>query len=384
MVKQVVLSVAVSVALATCYAGERSQFEFTGVIRGRDTGTVVLQYYNSSDKLINDTAIVRGGRFSFKGSISEPTLASLIGKITSISVDDPNRKLIFLEPGTMSADLLEGDFQHAAISGSRAQEELEQFNKKIQPLRDVIFSIREATVNASPSRKLTREERFQYDSLLGEISHIRYGFIATHPNSFVNLFLMNYYRNDGIKNDSAKKLYNGLSSEVRNSNWGMQLQKEIAVREDESGMPAPAFTRKDCTGNRISLSSYKGKSYVLLDFWASWCSPCRALSPKLKQLYSKYHSRGFEIISISRDTDPGAWRRAMAKDGTGIWKNIGKELNEEAKAAEMDRNYGIDALPTLILIDKEGKIMGRYAGGESGTMEELEERLKGVFFMGRG
>jgi cytochrome oxidase Cu insertion factor (SCO1/SenC/PrrC family) len=100
------------------------------------------------------------------------------------------------------------------------------------------------------------------------------------------------------------------------------------------------------------------------------------MSPHLRELYSKYHSKGLEIISVSTDTDPDKWKRAIAKDSTGSWTHIGKYLNEGARSDEIEQNYAVQAWPTIILIDKQGYIVGRYTGSEDLTMEDLDNKLR--------
>jgi thiol-disulfide isomerase/thioredoxin len=342
---------------------------------------VVLQYNDVSAKWIQDTAHVVNGKFIFKGELRGPTLAYLVGKIRSVSLDDPNRKLIFLEPGKMTTYLSEGDFQHARIVGSRTQQELEELNDEMKPLREGIAAIKRTWPAAgkidSRPPQVKEQEAAALDSLIKAEAQIKYRFVTNHPNSFASPYLMLLYRNDGISEDSAKKLYNSFSSDVKNSYLGLVIRKEMWAREStQPRHPAPTFVRKDSKGNLIRLSSFKGKSYVLLDFWASWCHPCRAMSPHLRELYSKYHSKGLEIISVSTDTDPDKWKRAIAKDSTGSWTHIGKYLNEGARSDEIEQNYAVQAWPTIILIDKQGYIVGRYTGSEDLTMEDLDNKLR--------
>ena len=362
----------------------RAPFEFTGMISGRDTGIVILQYSDVSAKWIQDTAQVVNGKFVFQGELMGPTQAYLVGNVRSISVDDSNRKLIFLEPVKMTADLTEGDFRHGHIAGSRTQQEFEELNDEIKPLREAIAAIKRAWPGAGKidprPQQVQEQEAAAFDSLIKAEHQIQYRFVANHPNSFASPYIMLLYRNDGVSEDSAKKLYNSFSSDVKNSYLGGVVRKEMGAREStQPKYPAPTFVRKDSKGNPIRLSSFKGKSYVLLDFWASWCHPCRAMSPHLRELYSIYHSKGLEIISVSADTDPGKWKRAIAMDSTGSWTHIGKYLNEGAKTDELEQNYAVQSWPTIILIDKRGNIVGRYVGSEDLTMDDLDIKLRELF-----
>ena len=141
------------------------------------------------------------------------------------------------------------------------------------------------------------------------------------------------------------------------------------------------FNTQDINGNKISLADYKGK-YVLLDFWASWCVPCRKGNPHLKELYSKYRDKGFEVIGVSDDDrNPEAWKTAVAKDGLP-WQHVlrGFKIVNGApdRTNDINEGFNISTLPTQILIDRTGTIIARY--GEDGDAHELlDEKLKSIF-----
>ena len=190
------------------------------------------------------------------------------------------------------------------------------------------------------------------------------------------------------KNDSAEiqKLLSLLNtifpkkytSTPEGQNLQRLLEGRLFVKKNNI---APGFEIKGIQGNNIRVKDYRGK-YVLLDFWASWCRPCRQMVPHLKELYQKYHSKGLEIISISADTDSSLWKKAVTDEGLNSWANIlNKEYNEKDKQiASLDITYGIDGYPTTILIDKEGKIIGRFLGyQEDVSKSDLDKKLDEVF-----
>lgn len=135
-----------------------------------------------------------------------------------------------------------------------------------------------------------------------------------------------------------------------------------------AGMPVPSISYNDPEGKPVAIESYKGK-VLLLDFWASWCGPCRASIPKVKQLYEKYGPSGFDVLSISIDDNEKAWRKAMA-DEKMPWKQVLSPNKKETMSA-----FLFSIIPSLYLIDKEGKIVKFYAG----FTEELEKKLKEIF-----
>ncbi|RYG08102.1 MAG: TlpA family protein disulfide reductase, partial [Chitinophagaceae bacterium] len=138
----------------------------------------------------------------------------------------------------------------------------------------------------------------------------------------------------------------------------------------------------DIGGKPLSLADFKGK-YVLLDFWASWCVPCREGNPHLKKLYAQYKNKGLEIIGVSDDdSKPYAWKAAVAQDQIGMWKHVLRGLKRVGdtydRTNDISENFGIHTLPTKILIDRNGKIVGRYGGGGESD-EAMDKKLAEIF-----
>ncbi|WP_066406016.1 TlpA family protein disulfide reductase [Flavisolibacter tropicus] len=139
---------------------------------------------------------------------------------------------------------------------------------------------------------------------------------------------------------------------------------------------APEFSAKTINGNIIDLKQFQNKSFVLLDFWGSWCFPCRRLTPNLKAIYEKFHDNGFEIISIAINDKEENWKKAIAEDSMQRWQHI---LDNDT----IKNLYSADFVPILYLINREGKVIARYNGGERAYGErpywELYQDLNELF-----
>jgi peroxiredoxin len=161
-----------------------------------------------------------------------------------------------------------------------------------------------------------------------------------------------------------------MNESLRLSYEGQTLYKLMnADKITAMGKPAPNFTQNDVNGKPVSLSDYKGK-YVLVEFWASWCSPCRAESPNLIKQYAAYKDKGFEILGVSVDSDKAKWLEAIKKDGL-TWTQVSDLKGWESEARKV---YGISGVPANFLVDPQGKIVGAHLMGEK-LNKKLEELL---------
>lgn len=377
-------------AIALCYTMANAQashtddkFMLSGKITGLTTGEIVLTYNDANYKLIKDTAQISNGLFHFSGSIDQPTRASLVGDVKTLKLDDPDRSLIWLEPGNMKIALTEGHFEDAKISGSQTQLEMQELTRLQKPLTDSLHLLkeREALSIGNQSRDIYQRPAIlenKFSLYRRQLNTIKYTFIASHPNCFACPSLMMGYKYDGITQDSALKLYQSFSGPVKNSRPGLELLTVIHAHAlNKVGDTATDFERNDINNKTIDLASFRGKSFVLLDFWRSTCIPCREFSPRLKRLYALYHSKGLDIIEITGDWDDNRWRTAVAQDGTGIWNNI--KMASDNGNENLGENYSIDVIPTVILIDKNGIILGRYMGMEKSTESDLNTKLEEIF-----
>lgn len=139
-------------------------------------------------------------------------------------------------------------------------------------------------------------------------------------------------------------------------------------------MPAPDFEMTDSRGSRFRLSDYRHKNVVLLDFWASWCVPCREITPKLRSVGEQYQQKGLHIVGVSWDFDKKAWEKAIKKDSIEHWQQI---YGFTPSSDGLLEQYSIPAIPMLILIGRNGIILGRYNGTEDWS--DLEKTLESTF-----
>ncbi|RZM29842.1 MAG: AhpC/TSA family protein [Pedobacter sp.] len=272
------------------------------------------------------------------------------------------------------------DLNLASVTGDPLNDSFTEFRKAEEPLirqmselqklmvETRIMGIKDGMKEIGPKMLENRKA----------IAESRKKFIKEHPGSFASL----YYLSLTSRDYSASELeaaYNGLAATYKNTRYGKGITAKIeSLKIIQAGGPAPDFTKLDLNGKPVSLSQFKGK-YVLLDFWGSWCAPCRAANPHLKELYTKYSAKGFEILGIASEKVSGqaqaekVWKEAVEKDGLN-WTNV---LNNEASMKlDVVQLYNIEGYPTQILLDKEGKIVKRWLGSAG---KDLDDRLADIF-----
>jgi len=285
------------------------------------------------------------------------------------------------------------------MTGSKTQNESDVLNKMVNPfyeklsiLRDQMNKINDSIRNIKNDsvKLLLDKETEEIDNVWshtrGKIDSVEIKYVMENPTSFITVVYLNMLNaNEVISIDSAKSIFNGLDNSLKKSSYGKQILEDIRKKENiRIGAQAPDFKAIDLNQQTVTLSQFKGKNVVLLDFWASWCMPCRESIPHLKTLYNKYHSKGFEIIAVSEDENRKAWIDAVNKDSTGMWVHI-PIAEQFAKGPDfltnddIYKNYFVQAIPVTMVIDKNGKIISRLVSKSKENEESLDKLLVHIF-----
>lgn len=363
-------------------ASAQQKFSISGTVSGNAPAKYYLQY-NNGQKYISDSAIVTNGRFSFAGMLPQPALGIFSATLTkNMSGDKKEQAYLFLEPTAMTITVQNGDLATTVLKGSASNEDYAKLEREKEAATVQYKPLLDALRDEKDHDKagVIREKLAPYFETNSQLSR---KFIREHHNAFLSLYLMRF-EVGSMSLDSAKYYFNSLSSALQQSKDGMKIAKEIKQLEEGSpGSMAFNFSKTDINGQKFSLADFRGK-YVLLDFWASWCVPCRAGNPHLLELYKQYKDKGFEIISISDDDrNHDAWRKAVEKDGIGVWKHALRGLDWDKRNKNLPNpedtsdHFGIHSLPTQILIDPKGMIIARYGGGGE-EHDALDKKLKAV------
>jgi thiol-disulfide isomerase/thioredoxin len=327
MIKRIPVLLAALVISSFCFSqAQNKQFEILGRVSGLPDSTLVYLYQNKihqAEKI--DSAFVINNQFHFKGSIQDDAVQVILQ-----TKDQGNYKFFWLENSVINLTVQTGKFKDAIITGSKTQEEQKQF-----------------------------------DSLVGNDKLKSISYIRSHPASILSAFILSIYARAWGK-DTSSALYNALTEKMKETYFGQSIFDFITLSKNPKvGNQYVDFGQPDLEGKIIHLSNFKNK-VILLDFWGSWCGPCRANNPNLVKLYNEFKSKGFEIFGVAADVDKKAWTEAIKKDGLS-WTNVTDLKGWENKAALI---YGINKYPTNYLIDRQGIIVAMDLEGD-----ELKKKL---------
>lgn len=203
------------------------------------------------------------------------------------------------------------------------------------------------------------------------------GYVKTNPSKGYSAYILSDMM-EYLPVDTVKALYNSFPENNRNNSYGKRISaglEAVSAGKIEEGAMAPDFTLTDTQGKEVSLSDYRGQ-WVLLDFWGSWCGPCRQSNPSLVKLYAKYKDKGFHILGLAVNDKEEKLAKAIKEDGI-TWRNVNLSQNENGSV--LPTIYGIRGVPSKFLIDPQGKIVLIEVGYDGSAPDPLAERLAEIF-----
>lgn len=332
--KKTFIGLVVALSLLACNERSEAGFSLIGKTHGIENGTVLyLQDANSNDLI--DSAIVLEDSFLFQLTLpTEPLEVILETK------DNSQYRYLWLEKKSMTFDATETDFRNAIVTGSETEELSQALYHSIDTL-------------SRKERHLKEQE-----------------FVDNNPNSIVSASILAVYTTTWGKK-KTEELFNQFSEENKISEYGKQISRYIDLNKDpQVGEAYVDFEMEDQNGNLKKLSDTKG-NVILLEFWSSWCGPCRQKNPNLVKTYDRFHPLGFEIFAVSLDESKESWLNAIEEDGLN-WEHVSDLKGDGNKASLI---YGISGIPDNFLIDENGIIVAQNLRGKDLT-QKLNEILE--------
>ena len=322
-----------AVLISTSSFAQKGKFEIKGKLSGFADSTIIyLDNLTTPSPVHIDSTLVINNQFQFNGSIKE------VMRVMLRTINFSDYKYFWLENTAIEFKAEKGKFRGAIITGSETQNEQTRLDSAI---------------------KTNGKEKEQSIS-----------FIRNHPGSIISGDILSTYASTWGK-DTAAILYRNLSEKMKATYYGRNIREFIALNKNiKIGDRYVDFTEPNVEGKKISLSDFQGK-VVLLEFWGSWCGPCRQGNPELVKIYNEFKNTGFDILGVAADDKKEDWIEAIQKDSL-TWQNVTDLRGDKNRAALI---YGVSYYPANFLVDRNGIIIAKDLRGDA-LRNKLRELLK--------
>lgn len=343
-----------------------------------ELGDPAKAYIQYADKI--DSSSLSGGIFEFNGTLSTASRA----RIFLVHKGEDIRQMqggvdvvdLYIEPGTVQVTAPDS-LVNAKVEGGPVNRDFQILDKSkvavTEKMKAVDAKYMAGTAEEKKSEAFISKLREEFQAAADEGKAIDLAFAKKNSSSPLSLDILAQYLASESITTVIEPAFNALSPELKASDAGKEISAQInGLKTTDIGAPAPAFTQTDTAGNPVSLDSFKGK-YVLVDFWASWCGPCRGENPNVVAAFNKYKDKNFTILGVSLDEEKAKqkWLEAIQDDQLQGWTQVSDLKGWSNEVAQL---YGVRAIPQNFLIDPQGKIIAKNLRGEA-LNQKLEELL---------
>lgn len=354
--RNIVIALVVALSMIACQ-GKKDSFSIKGTIAGVETGKVYLQKVVDGRPQSIDTADVVDGKFEFTGKMEIPDF-----RILRLNEQDYFAQF-FLENSNVKMVASKDSLLSTKITGSPSHDIFKTYLDEVEKMNKELVKIQERyqSAMASGNSDEAKKAEIDYNAFMENNKVFTKNFVKENNTSAVAAYITLVQLSSQIESAELDSIVSKFPQEIGQSEYVIKL-KEIAdgLRKTAVGVLAPDFTMNDPEGKPLQLSSLRGK-VVMIDFWASWCGPCRRENPNVVKLYQQYHDKGFEILGVSLDQTKEEWVKAIQEDQLS-WLHVSDLQYWQNSAARL---YAVNSVPQTFLLDKDGKIIARGLRGEN-------------------
>lgn len=342
-------------------------FVINGQIKGKESGDIKLMKYADGKWVTEDSAKIEKGKFILKGKTDLPEL-----RLVTMGPQETVAQF-FAENGKLTIEANIDSLQGSVVKGSESNDEFTELTKELSNIAKETQGLQQRYSQAMQSGNEDEMKKVQidYEAMMSNQKVYAKNFIREHPKSTVSPLVALMQFSQEMTASEADTLVAFLDPTIQGSMYVAELKKLADNRRvTEIGSEAPEITLNTPDGTPFSLSSLRGK-VVLVDFWASWCAPCRKENPNVVAAYKQFKDKGFDILGVSLDREKEAWVKAIADDQLE-WHQVSDLKFWQSEAA---KKYGVQSIPFALLLDKDGKIVAKNLRGDELT-KKLAELLQ--------
>ena len=364
--KKTVFFALVILVMVACQKKTDYTIKGTVVDPGYEGKNVYVQEVSDSGMDNIDTAVIKNGAFTFAGK-ADSTVLRFIALDESVSSKNLTRVPVLIEPGVVQVKFdtvvtVTGTPSNDAYNAYRSQ----QYDMQVKA-KSIIDQYNSATEQGVMNDSLEAEIRESYDNIAKDMDSLQFRFMKENIGNDLGRYLFKTSWK-GFTPEQQKELLGMTDDAYRSDETIQRVVTRVENYDNVSvGKKFVDFSMQDPQGNTVSLSDYAGKGkYVLVDFWAAWCPPCRAEMPNVVNAYKTYKNKGFEVVGVSLDKDHDAWVKGL-KDLNMTWPQMSDVKYWESPVVDL---YVIEGIPHTVLLDKDGTILAKDVRGE-----ELNKKL---------